>query len=53
MQSVDRKPISNPEAATMAVRAVLRKNKPVLLRIYRDGLRIFVAIAQNNNQDDE
>lgn len=53
VQSVDRKPITNPEAATMAVRGVLRKNKPVLLRIYRDGLRIFVAIAQNNSQDDE
>lgn len=53
VQYVDHTAISTPEAATSAVRAVLRKNKPVLLRIYRDGQRIFVAIAQSNSQDDE
>ncbi|CAP55246.1 Serine protease [Gluconacetobacter diazotrophicus PA1 5] len=52
IQAVGNKPVENPGATVTAVRAALKSNQSVLLRILRNGQNIFVAVTPGSDEGD-
>ncbi|GBQ32373.1 Do family serine endopeptidase [Gluconacetobacter azotocaptans] len=51
IQAVGNKPVENPGATVTAVRAALKANQSVLLRILRNGQNIFVAVTPGSGDE--
>ncbi|NVN12507.1 PDZ domain-containing protein, partial [Nguyenibacter vanlangensis] len=53
IQAVGNRPVENPGATVTAVRAALKANQSVLLRILRNGQNIFVAVTPGTDNDSD
>ncbi|WP_408904630.1 MULTISPECIES: Do family serine endopeptidase [Nguyenibacter] len=53
IQAVGNRPVENPGATVTAVRAALKANQSVLLRILRNGQNIFVAVTPGTDNDND
>jgi serine protease Do len=51
IQAVGNKPVENPGATVTAVRAALKSNQSVLLRVLRNGQNIFVAVTPGSSDE--